>query len=83
MTILMFSNNPFSAKIKAVSDEIVSQSRCWTNAQVVKTGVVDQMTMCQAADGCTVHMSKCSKFSILLHVFTDAVTSEPQTTAVI
>ena len=44
----MFSNNPFSAKIKAVSDEIVSQSRCWTNAQVVKTGVVDQMTSCQA-----------------------------------
>ena len=28
--------------------KIVSQSRCWTSAQVVKTGVVDQMTMCQA-----------------------------------
>ena len=28
--------------------KIVSLSRCWTGAQVVKTGVVDQMTMCQA-----------------------------------
>ena len=28
--------------------KIVSLSRCWTRAQVVKTGVVDQMTMCQA-----------------------------------
>ena len=61
--------------------KIVSLFRCWTRvqvvktgAQVVKTGVVDQMTMCQAADGLdswtplrTVHMSKCSKFSIPVH----------------
>ena len=74
--------------------KIVSLFRRWTRvqvvktgAQVVKTGVVDQMTMCQA-DGLDTteyfeHMSKCSKFSIRLHVFTDAVTSEPQTPAVI
>lgn len=31
--------------------KIASLSRCWTSAQVVKTGVFDQMNMCQAADG--------------------------------
>ena len=48
MTILMFSNNLFTAKIKAVSDENSFPVQVLDTCAGGQTGVVDQMTMCQA-----------------------------------
>ena len=46
----MFSNNLFTAKINAVSDENSFPVQVLDTCAGGQTGVVDQMTMCQAAD---------------------------------